>query len=161
MLRKFRLFLLMLLLPIAAFSQRYGRPYSLVNDQQVLLQVRVESKSRYFRAADLRKMQTSVVTQSDPATKATHIYEGVTLEQLVPANALASLEEQLHIEFGYHQISTISSADLDFQLKPMVVYLVDGKPISGPVPYYLVIKLRGKPAETMVGVDCIAVEASR
>ena len=43
----------------------------------------------------------------------------------------------------------------------MVVYLVDWKPISGAVPYYFVIKFRGKPVETMVGVDCIAVEASR
>jgi len=161
MLRKFRLLLLLFLLPTAAFSQRYGRPYSLVNDQQVLLQVRVENKSRYFRAADLRKMQPSVVTQSDLATKATHIYEGVTLEQLVPLNALASSGERLRIEFGSHQISTISAADLDIQVKPMVVYLVDGKPISGAVPYYLVIKFRGKPVETMVGVDCIAVEASR
>ncbi len=161
MLREFRLLLLLLLLPTAAFSQRYGRPYSLVNDRQLLLQVKVDNKSRYFRAADLRKMQPSVVTQSDLATKATHIYEGVTLEQLVPAIALASPGERLHIEFGSHQISTISGMDLDFQVKPMVVYLVDGKPISGPAPYYLVIKFRGKPAETMVGVDCIAVEASR
>jgi hypothetical protein len=161
MLRQFRLLLLLLLLPTAAFSQRYGRPYSLVNDQQLLLQVKVESKSHYFRAADLRKMQPSVVTQGDPATKATHTYEGVTLEQLVPANALASPGERLRIEFGSHKISTISGMDLDFQVKPMVVYLVDGKPISGRAPYYLVIKLLGKPVETMVGVDCIAVEASR
>ena len=160
MLQEFRLLLLLLLLPTAAFSQRYGRPYSLVNDQQVLLQVRVENKSRYFRAADLRKMQPSVVTQSDLATT-THIYEGVTLEQLVPANALASSGELLRIEFGSHQISTISSMDLDFQVKPMVVYLVDGKPISGAVPYYLVIKFRGRPVATIVGVDCLAVEASR
>ncbi|MGB2636557.1 MAG: hypothetical protein WAM58_21685 [Candidatus Acidiferrum sp.] len=123
--------------------------------------MRVDNKSRYFRAADLRKMQPSVVTQSDLATKATHIYEGVTLEQLVPANALASPGERLRIEFGSHRISTISGTDLDFQVKPMVVYLVDGKPISGAVPYYLVIKFRGKPVETMVGVDCITVEASR
>ena len=86
-----------------------------MNDQQVLLQVRVENKSRYFRAADLRKMQPSVVTQSDPATKATHIYEGVPLEQLVPTNALASPGERLRIEFGAHQISTISGMDLDFR----------------------------------------------
>ncbi len=161
MLRESRVILLLLLLPTAAFSQRYGRPYSLVNNQQVLLQVKVDSKSRYFRAADLRKMQPSVVTQGDPATKATHIYEGVTLEQLIPAKALASPGERLRIEFGSHRISTISGMDLDFQVKPLVVYLVDGKPISGPVPYYLVIKFRGKPVETIVDVDGIAVEASR
>jgi hypothetical protein len=160
MLREFRLLLLLLLLPAAAFSQRYGRPYTLVNERQVILQVKVENKSRYFRATDLRKMQPSVVTQSDPATKATHIYEGVTLEQLIPAIALASPGERLHIEFDSRQVS-ISGMDLDFQVKPMVVYLVDGKPISGPAPYYLVIKFRGKPVETMVGVECITVESSR
>ena len=57
-------------------------------------------------------MQPSMVTESDPATKATHIYEGVPLEQLVPTN---SPGERLRIEFGAHQISTISGADLDFK----------------------------------------------
>ena len=161
MLREFRLLLLVLLIPTAAFSQRYGRPYGLVNDPQLLLQISVESKSRYFRAADLRKMRPSVVTQSDLATKTTHIYEGVTLEQLVPAIALASPGERLKIEFGSHQISIISGMELDSQVKPMVVYLVDGKPIPGHAPYYLVIKFRGQPLETIVGVECIAVEASR
>jgi len=161
MLKACRLLLLLLLLPTAALSQRYGRPYSLVNDPPVLLQVKAESKSRYFRAADLRKMQSSALTQSDLATKATHIYEGVTLEQLIPAFALASPGERLQIEFGSQQIRTISGMDLDFQVKPMVVYLVDGKPISGHAPFYLVIKYRGKPVETIVGVDCISVEASR
>jgi hypothetical protein len=163
MLRACRLLLLLLLLPTAVFSQRYGRPYSLVNDPPVLLQVKAESKSRYFRAADLRKMQSSALTQSDLATKATHVYEGVTLEQLIPAFAfaLASPGERLQIEFGSQQIRTVSAMDLDFQVKPMVVYLVDGKPISGHAPFYLVIKYRGKPVETIVGVDCISVEASR
>ncbi len=161
MLRKFRVLLLLLLIPTAAFSQRYGRPYNLVNDPQLLLQIRVESKGRYFRAADLSKMRPSVVTQSDLATKTTHIYEGVTLEQMVPATALASPGERLKIEFGSHQISIISGMELDSQVKPMVVYLVDGKPISGPTPFYFVIKFRGKPLETIVGVECITVEASR
>jgi hypothetical protein len=106
-------------------------------------------------------MRPSVVTQSDLATKTTHIYEGVTLEQLVPAIALASPGERLKIEFGSHQISIISGMELDSQVKPMVVYLVDGKPIPGHAPYYLVIKFRGQPLETIVGVECIAVEASR
>jgi hypothetical protein len=159
MFRALRL-LLLLLLPTAAFSQRYGRPYNLVNDPPVLLQVKVESKSRYFRVADLHKMQSSALTQSDLVTKATHIYEGVTLEQLVSTSALASPGERLQIEFGSHQIRTISGMDLDFQVKPMIVYLVDGKPISGHAPFYLVIKCRGKPVETMVGVDCITVGAS-
>ena len=160
MLRAFRLLLLLLLIPTASFSQRYGRPYSLVNDPQLLLQIRVENKNRYFRAADLGKMQPSVVTQSDLPAKTTHIYEGVTLEQLVPAIALSSPGERLAIQFGSHQI-IISGMDLDSQVKPMVAYLVDGKPISGHAPFYLVLKFRGKPLETIVGVECITVEASK
>jgi hypothetical protein len=161
MLREFRVLLLLLLTPAAAFSQRYGRPYSLAEDPQLLLQIRVDNKSRYLRASDLRKMQPSVVTESDPATKTTHIYEGVTLDQLVPAAALASQGERIAIDFGSHQNITISALDLDSQIKPMVVYLVDGKPISGHAPYYFVIKSRGKPVETIAGVQCIAVEPSR
>jgi hypothetical protein len=161
MLREFRVLLLLLLAPAAAFSQRYGRPYRLAEDPQLLLQIRVDNKSRYLRAADLRKMQPSVVTESDPATKAPHIYEGVTLDQLVPAAALASQRERIEIEFGSHQNITISALDLDSQIKPMVVYMVDGKPISGHAPYYFVIKSRGKPVETIAGVQCIAIEPSR
>ncbi len=161
MLREFRLLLLLLLLPTAAFSQRYGRPYSLVNDPQLLLQISVKSESRYFRAADLRKMRPSVVTLSDPVTKTAHLYEGVTLEQLLPATVLASPVERLKIEFGSHQISTVSGVELDPQVKPMIVYLVDGKPISDHAPYYLVLKFRGKALETIVGVESIVVEASR
>jgi hypothetical protein len=106
-------------------------------------------------------MQASVVTQSDLGTKTTHIYEGVTLDQLVPAMALASPGERLKIEFGSHQISIISGSELDPQVKPMIVYLVDGKPISGHVPFYFVMKFRDKPLETIAGVECISVEASR
>jgi len=40
MLREFRVLLLLLLLPATAFAQRYGRPFSLAEDPQLLLQRR-------------------------------------------------------------------------------------------------------------------------
>jgi hypothetical protein len=165
MLREFRVFLLfalmlMVLTPASVFAQRYGRPYSLAEDPQLLLQIKVQNKSRYFRPADLRKMQASVVTESDPATKATHVYEGVALEQLVPAGNLATPGERIEIGFGSHQSVSISQADLDTQVKPMVVYTVDGKQLSGHAPYDVVLKARGKPVETIANVACITVKQS-
>jgi len=158
MLREFRVLLLLLLLPATAFAQRYGRPFSLAEDPQLLLQIKVQNKSHYFRAADFRKLRQSSVTESDPQTKATHTYEGVTLEQLVPATGLLAPGERIDVEFGSHQSRSISDTDLDSQVKPLVVYVVDGKQLSGHTPYYLLIKPRGKPFEAIPDVQSIALK---
>ena len=75
-----RLVLLVLLFtPTALVPQRYGRPYTLAENPRLLLQIKVQNKSRYFRASDLRKMHRSVVTLTDATANASHVYEGVAL----------------------------------------------------------------------------------
>ena len=147
--------LLLLLTPTAAMPQRYGRPYNLAENPQILLQIRIANKSRYFRAPDLRRMPRSVVTQTDSTTK--HVYEGVALDQLVPSAALAS-EASIEIEFGSHKTLTLSGIDLDAARKLIVIDTVDGKPLSGHVPFYLLAKSSDKP---LTDVQCIIVRASR
>ena len=161
MLREFRVLLLLLLLPATAFAQRYGRPFSLAEDPQLLLQIKVQNKSHYFRAADFRKLRQSSVTESDPQTKATHTYEGVTLEQLVPATGLLVPGERIDVEFGSHQSRSISDTDLDSQVKPMVVDKIDGKEPSGRTPFLFLVKPRGKPMERISDINCIAVRSSQ
>ena len=150
--------LLLLLTPTAAMPQRYGRPYSLAENPQILLQIRIANKSRYFRAPHLRRMPRSVVTQTDSTTK--HVYEGVALDQLVPPKASASEGESIEIQFGSHQIARISGVDLESQTKLVVIDTVDGKQLSGYAPYYVVVKFREKRPETIAAVQCIIIKSS-
>ena len=156
MTRKFRILLILLLTPTASCPQRYGRPYTLADNPQLLLEIKVQSKSSYFRVSELRKMQRCVVTQTDPATKVSHVYEGVSLDQLIPNLSFASEGESIQIEFGSrHSVMTVSLRELDSQVKPIVVDKIDGKELSGRTPFSFLVKPRGKPVETISDINCI------
>jgi hypothetical protein len=105
-------------------------------------------------------MQRVSVTLTNPTTKESHVYEGVALKQLIPGTSSGSPGGTIEIQFGSHQTTKISGADLDSQSEPMVIDTVDGKQLSGYAPYDFVVKLRGKPTETIAGVQCIAVAPS-
>jgi len=140
--------------------QRYGRPYSLAENPQLLLEIRVQKDERYFRVADLRKMQRSTRTLTDPATNASHVYQGVALDQLVPNTALHLQSGSIEIEFDSHKTVTILETDLDPQTRLLVVDTVDGKPLSGRAPYYLLTRSRGKPQQTITDVQRITIKSS-
>jgi hypothetical protein len=105
-------------------------------------------------------MQRSYVTLTDPATNRSHVNEGVAFEQLVANIGLASSGKSIEIAFDSHKTLTISGIDLDPQTRLIVVDTVDGKPLSGHAPYYLVAKSRGKPQQTIVDVQCIIIKSS-
>jgi hypothetical protein len=162
MIRQCLALLLLLFTPTALMPQRYGRPYTLAENPQLLLEIRVQKEDRYFRVADLHKMQRSTVTLTDPATNTSHVYQGVALEQLVPNSALSLKNGSIEIEFGSHKTLTItiSGIDLDPQTRLLVVDTVDGKPLSGYAPYYLVTRSRGKPQQTITDVQRITIKSS-
>jgi len=63
--------LILFFAPAVTMAQRYGRPYSLApNPQVLLLEVKFQKQHHYFRAADFRKMPRSSVTVIDAATHA-------------------------------------------------------------------------------------------
>jgi hypothetical protein len=159
MVRQCLAFFLLLLSPVALMSQRYGRPYTLAESPQLLLQVNVQNESHYFRVSDLRKMQRLSVALTDPATHVSHVYEGVALEQLAPRGTLGSRGAVVEIEFGLHQTMIVSVSDLDPQTKLMVVDTVDGKPIAGHAPYYFVQEGPGKPPQKIVDVESITIRS--
>jgi hypothetical protein len=150
---------LLLLTPTALLCQRYGRPYTLAESPQLLLQVKVQNESHYFRVSDLRKMQRLSVTLMDPETRASHVYEGVALEQLAPGSALGSRWGVIEIEFGLHQTTIVSASDLNPQTKLIVVDTVDGKTLAGHAPYYFVEEGSGKPLRKIVDVECITIRS--
>jgi hypothetical protein len=103
-------------------------------------------------------MKRSIVTQIDSATKSVHVYEGVALELLVPSADLVSEGGNIRIDFGSHQTLTVSGIDLDTAAKLVVIDTVDGKPLSGHVPFYFLAKSRDKP---IIDVECITVKLPR
>lgn len=160
MLRLCLALLWLLFAPAVTLAQRYGRPYSLAENPQVLLEVNVQKQHHYFRAADLRKMSRSFVTLIDPATHVSHVYEGVALDQLLPATARSLQDERIDVAFGSHQTVTFAGSDLEPQSQLLIVDSVDGKPLIGHVPYYVIARPRGKPQQTMADVQCITIHST-
>jgi len=153
--------LLFLLSPALLLAQRYGRPYSIAENPQILLQIRVDKDHRYLRVSDLHKMPRTVITQTDPATHFQHTYEGVALDQLIPAQLLSTPKERIEIQSGSHHIVTLSASDLAADPKPMIVDTIDGKPVPGDAPYYFLAKGRQQPLQTIsiAAVDCITLSS--
>jgi hypothetical protein len=148
---------LLLCTPAMVLAQRYGRPYTLAESPQLLLEIRVEKSHRYFRVADLRKMPRVVVTETDPVTKQKHVYEGVALGQLLSNTALGGPGESIEIDFGKRQMLMLAGTDLDTQGKAIVADTVDGRALTGEAPYYLVVKVRNKAEQAIPNVQCITV----
>ncbi len=104
--------------PLELLAQRYGRPdsaqnYGRVQNPQLLLQVKIQKKRAYFRTSDLRKMPRVHLTASDPTTGLSHTYEGVRLEDLLPARVLDSQSAVMEVTFDSHHTTTIPSVALD------------------------------------------------
>jgi hypothetical protein len=117
--------LLLLFTPAALMAQRYGRPYTLAENPQLLLEIRVQKLDRYFRVSDLKKMQRSSVTLTDPATNRSHVYVGVALDQLVPNTAYSLQSGSIEVEFDSRKTLTISGnylrrGDKPFRNQPSV-----------------------------------------
>jgi hypothetical protein len=78
------------------FAQRGGRADPLQNylgqnrNPRLLLQIKYKKTRLYFRVSDLQKKPRSIVKMADPAIGLSHVYEGVSVEQLVPTGALKS-----------------------------------------------------------------------
>lgn len=94
----------------------------------------------YFRVSDLQKKPRSIVTMADPATGLSHVYEGVSVEQLVPSGELNHESETLEVSSEHKQKVTILCRNVDFQTLPIVAGTVDGKNLTGYVPYYFVVR---------------------
>jgi hypothetical protein len=152
---------------VSVSAQRYGRADAIQNymrggqsDPRLLLQIRIQGKRLYFRRSDLRKMARSAVILPDPTTGTTHTYEGVDFETLIPSTAYQSGSDIIEISFDTHQTMTISRADLDPAERPIVVDTVDGKKLTGYVPYYFIARTRQNNAAPIKNVRRISVKSS-
>jgi hypothetical protein len=158
------IFLVISSAPVVA--QRGGRADALQNylgqnrNPRLLLQIKYEKVRIYYRASDLQKKPRSIVKMADPATGLSHVYEGVSVEQLVPTGALNRESGSLEVSSEYKQKMTIVCRDVDFQTPPIVADTIDGKKLTGYVPYYFVVKTREGGESTLRDVKQITVKAS-
>jgi len=141
----------------AGFRSEYGR----VENPHLLLPVRVQKKRSYFRGSDLKKMYRVQRTLTDPSTGLAHTYEGINLEALLQPGIFGSETAGVKISFGSHETLAIPRSDFDPGTKPMVADTVDGKRLTGYVPYYFVTKIRGKNTAPFKDVELIAVDPQR
>jgi hypothetical protein len=146
------------------FAQRGGRADALQNylglnrNPRLLLQIKIDKNRVYFRASDLRKKTHSVVTISDPATP--HKYEGVSIEQLIPARALNHESESLEVLSDHKKKVLFLCTNVDFRTPPIVADTVDGKKRIGYVPYDFVRQTREGFAGPLQNVTMIEVKSS-
>jgi len=78
------------------------------------------------------------------------MYEGVSVEELVPTG----------VSSEHKQKTTILFRSVDFQTMPIVADKVDGKKLTGCIPYYFVVKTRQGGESTLRDVKQITVKAS-
>ena len=127
----------------------------------MLLQLKYENKRLYFRTSDLRKQPRSTITLTDPATGLTHLYEGVNVDELVPSGVLNRASGSLEAFPEHQQKLMLLCSDIDFQTTPLVADTVDGKTLTGYVPYYLVVKTHQGFAGPLRNVALIEIKTSR
>jgi hypothetical protein len=111
MIRRQIALLLSLFAPLELPTQRYGRPDAIQiygRVEPVLLHVKVEKKRSSFRCSDLRKKPRVHFTFTHPSTGQAHTYEGVNLEDLLPAGILSSESAIVEISFASHQTRAIT-----------------------------------------------------
>jgi len=147
MIKRQLVLLLLFFVPLELPAQRYGKPdsaqnYDRVQNPQLLLQVKIQRKRTYFRTSDLRKMKRVHLTLSDPSTGLPHTYEGVNLEDLLPQGTLVSESAVIEVFFAKHQTLAIPGTDLHADTKPIVVDTIDGRTLTGYVPYYFLARTR-------------------
>jgi len=79
---------------------------------------------------------------SDPTTGLPHTYEGVHLEDLLPFRILDSESAVIEVTFASHHTITLPGDALDADVRPIIADTVDGKPVTGYVPYYFLARTR-------------------
>lgn len=92
--------------------------------------------------ADLKKMKRVRVTLVDPVTGASHllVYGGVPLSTFLPEGILDTASAVIEVSLDSHHSVTIPNVDLDPSVEPIVVDTVDGKTLTGYIPYYFLAK---------------------
>ena len=151
----------LLLTSSSVFAQRGGRADALQNylgqnrNPRLLLQIKYAKKRLYYRLSDLQKKPRLTLTLLDSSSGQSHVYEGVSIEHLAPAGALSRESGTLEVSPEHKKKLNIICANVDFQTTPIVADRVDGKRLTGYVPYNLVVKARQGFSDSVQNVSLI------
>jgi hypothetical protein len=129
-------------------AQRHGRPDAVQNymrglaPPEVVLDLKTSHQKVHFRTSDLKKLKRSTVVVTDPKTNKTKTYEGVDLEDLLSTVSHHPEPQTLEVSFGFFHKKTIHDSDLHARSDRLVADTVDGKRLSGDMPFCFVAEDR-------------------
>jgi hypothetical protein len=86
-------------------------------------------------------LRTEIVLE-DAMTRIAHKYEGVKLEYLFSGAGLRFGSETIEVSYGHHQKMTILDSAIASDSQTLVADTIDGKRLTGYVPYFLIIQSR-------------------
>ena len=137
---------LICVLPLTA--QRNGRPDSAqrnahsIRPPELVLTLGKTHQKIHLSSSDLNRLRQLVLVTSDPKTNKITTYEGVLLEDLL-ANMRPHPEVQaLQVSHGFFRKSTIPVSELILTSEPLIAAMVNGKHLSGDMPFCLIAKDR-------------------
>jgi hypothetical protein len=150
------------------FAQRHGRADSIENfarqgqGAHLLLQIVNKGSRLYVCSSDLRKMSRTVVVLKDAATGISHKFEGVALEYLLSDAGLGFGSETINISYGNNQNTTVLDGAIPSNSQILVADTIDGKRLTGYVPYSLIIQNRigTEATRQLTNVELISVNKS-
>jgi hypothetical protein len=152
----------------ALFAQRHGRADSIENfarqdqDTHSLLQIINKGSRHYFCTSDLRKMPRSVIVLKDTTIGISHNYEGVALEYLLSGAGVRLGSETIEVSYDHHQKMTMLDSTIASNSQILVADTIDGKRLTGYVPYSLIIRdgIRSEVTRQLTNVESISVKMS-
>jgi hypothetical protein len=140
-------FLLVAVLSGVALGQRHGRADSVQNyysSQRIpnpILNIDTKATNKtwqYFRGSALLKMNRTAFEVTDPKTHSKNVYEGVSLQELVPGSRDSFL--QVYSDRSFRDKRVALDPSLSKQSEVLVADTMDGKRLSGDHPYCLIIR---------------------
>lgn len=133
-------------LPLAA--QRHGRPDSsqnyerVVSPPELVLKLETTHQEIHFRASDLDKLSRSKLVTTSPNPNKITTYEGVYLDNLLATMPQHQESGMVKVSYGFFHTKTFSAAELNPASEPLVADKINGKHLSGDMPFCLLAKDR-------------------
>ena len=165
--RDLAIVLLSLIWALPLTAQRHGRPDSAqrnahsIRPPELVLTLGNTHQKIHLSSSDLNRLRQSVMVTSDPKTNKITTYEGVLLEDLLASLPRHTEIQSLHVSHGFFHKSTITALQLNPTSEPLIAPTVNGKHLSGDMPFCLIAKDRQGHDLLIRNVTAIRVMQSR
>ena len=137
---------LLLVFTTPIFAQRHGRPDSAQNYAKSIpdatLTIRTPTSTTHLRRGEVAAYPTTSDTITDRSGKLTHRISGVQISTISEISDWAASGETLDIHYGFFHTRRIRAADLAPSSTPLIVTMVDNRPVDRDSLFYVLIRTR-------------------